>query len=397
MANKGFSVLDVFVAITNNLKLMMVIPFLATLTMAIYTLVIDEEYTATATIIKASEDSEFPMSSIAGFDLSSFGLGSSEGNLFRYKAFLLSESLARDIVTKFSLQDLYDAEFFSDALKMFRENLDFAIDEELGTFSISFTYPGDSLRAAEITNEIVDKIKVLNLDLSTSLAKLQRDFIEDRYFEALKQIRFLEDTLSAFQTKHGIVEIEEQGRLTLEVLGKLKAQIINTQIVYKIKKTELGENHPETQSQRLLLKELEGQFDKINGSLNYDFFLPKGQLNELAVNNLRLIKDLEINYKIQEFLLPQYEQAKIQVIRDVPDIQILDQATPPDKRSYPKRTLMCLLTAFLSSLVTLVFIFVLEFGRTLTAVDEREKIKRIIDNIHNFFRRRNDRTPSHQD
>ena len=61
-----------------------------------------------------------------------------------------------------------------------------------------------------------------------------------------------------------------------------------------------------------------------------------------------------------EFLLPQYEQAKIQEAKDTPTVQVLDKAVPPDLRAKPKRAIMVIMVGFISFLFCTIFVFSLE-------------------------------------
>jgi uncharacterized protein involved in exopolysaccharide biosynthesis len=55
---------------------------------------------------------------------------------------------------------------------------------------------------------------------------------------------------------------------------------------------------------------------------------------------------VEINSAVLEFLVPLYEQAKFQEEKDIPVLQVLDEAIPPTKKSYPPRTIFTLLISF---------------------------------------------------
>jgi tyrosine-protein kinase Etk/Wzc len=73
-------------------------------------------------------------------------------------------------------------------------------------------------------------------------------------------------------------------------------------------------------------------------------------LPELGLEMARLFREVEIQTRLLAFLLPQYEQAKIQEVRDTPTVQIIDPAVPPQLKYAPKR-LFIVLGAFFSSLL----------------------------------------------
>jgi uncharacterized protein involved in exopolysaccharide biosynthesis len=73
-------------------------------------------------------------------------------------------------------------------------------------------------------------------------------------------------------------------------------------------------------------------------------------LPEIGLEMARLFREVEIQTRLLTFLLPQYEQAKIQEVKDTPTVQIIDPAVPPQLKNSPKR-MFIVLGAFFSSLL----------------------------------------------
>jgi uncharacterized protein involved in exopolysaccharide biosynthesis len=67
-----------------------------------------------------------------------------------------------------------------------------------------------------------------------------------------------------------------------------------------------------------------------------------------------------------EFLLPLYEQAKIDEKKDTPVVLVLDTAVPPQRKSKPKRTLIVLI------FTALAFMFASSWA-FLSEIYDREK------------------------
>jgi uncharacterized protein involved in exopolysaccharide biosynthesis len=94
-----------------------------------------------------------------------------------------------------------------------------------------------------------------------------------------------------------------------------------------------------------------------------------------------------------EFLLPQFEQAKIQEAKDTPTVQVLDPAVLPIKRSKPKRAFFVLLVAFIVTGFGVVHAEWQEHMINLRELktEQYRKIDIIRSGIHNdlkkFFRR----------
>ena len=63
----------------------------------------------------------------------------------------------------------------------------------------------------------------------------------------------------------------------------------------------------------------------------------------------RLYRDARTLEQVFAVLTAQYEQSRIDEVRDTPTIEVLDRAAPPEKKSRPSRSLM-VVAAFLLSL-----------------------------------------------
>ncbi|MBI2428791.1 MAG: hypothetical protein HYV29_08360 [Ignavibacteriales bacterium] len=80
-----------------------------------------------------------------------------------------------------------------------------------------------------------------------------------------------------------------------------------------------------------------------------------------GIESIRLYREVAIQQKIVEFLIPLYEQAKIDEQKDIPVLLILDKAVPAEKKTKPQRSLIVFLSSFLTLLI-LVFVSFLLHG-----------------------------------
>jgi len=82
------------------------------------------------------------------------------------------------------------------------------------------------------------------------------------------------------------------------------------------------------------------------------------------------------DYKIQEetygMLYQQYEYAKVLEARDAPTITVLDYAVPPQKRSFPRRTLITAIVFLFSLTASIAFAFIMDYFDYLRAAKPEE-------------------------
>ena len=94
----------------------------------------------------------------------------------------------------------------------------------------------------------------------------------------------------------------------------------------------------------------------------------------------RLYRDLEINNTMLKFIIPLHEQARFDEQKEVPVLQVIDKATPPEKRAYPKRTIM----AFVITIIILAFVVIYLISREIMRNSTNEKLTYIRKNIFKF-------------
>jgi uncharacterized protein involved in exopolysaccharide biosynthesis len=83
-----------------------------------------------------------------------------------------------------------------------------------------------------------------------------------------------------------------------------------------------------------------------------------GNSPQILMSFLRYQREVEIQSKIVSFLLPVYEQAKIEEKRETPTIMVLDKPYIAEKKTKPKRLTMVIVFTFLGFVVsTLLYLF----------------------------------------
>ena len=90
-------------------------------------------------------------------------------------------------------------------------------------------------------------------------------------------------------------------------------------------------------------------------STDLNDFLRLGDSPQIAMIYLRLVRDVEIQTKILTFMLPVYEQAKIEEKRETPTITILDKPVISERKTKPKRLTMVIVFTFLGFIGSVMF------------------------------------------
>ncbi len=238
-------------------------------------------------------------------------LGKSQES-YNYLAILESRTAMERVIDRFDLMGIYEIGDSSveKTIKALEDNVNFDIEEE-GTIVIE-VWDQDARRAADMANYFVSILNEISIQLGTREARNNRAFIEKRYLGVLADLKETEDTLRAFQKKYGIYSLQEA---------------------------------------------LSGKF--------LSSFVPYDQVPYLTMQYIRLYRDFEIQNKLLEFVLPIYEQAKVDEQKETPVVLVLDEAVPAERKDKPKRALVVLSAALSALILSLMFVFFYEWMRLL--------------------------------
>ncbi|MFA5403568.1 MAG: GNVR domain-containing protein [Ignavibacteria bacterium] len=290
------------------------------------------------------------MADIAGLDELS-GSGSSVKELALYNQILISRRCLEETIIKFNLMDVYDFRYMQDAVKNFRENiLDITKDNKSGTMEIG-VYDISPERAKEIASFLITQLNKINIELNVQNAKTNREFIEQRYDLIRRDLVKAEDSLKLYQENNGIApDVIAKAVLQTEVqtIAELKSEEIKLDILKKI----LSPDQIEIKVQEEKINSLNKQIDEINNSENRSDLLKLKDSPRKIMDFMRLQRNVEIQNKLLAFILPLYEQAKIEEKKEMPSVLVLDQPVVPEHKKKPKRVLSILI----SMLIALLFL-----------------------------------------
>ncbi|HYM20934.1 MAG TPA: Wzz/FepE/Etk N-terminal domain-containing protein [Candidatus Kapabacteria bacterium] len=266
-------------------------------------------------------------------------------------AIAASRTVQESLIKEFDLIKVYDVKTMDDAAKEFSEHVSVDVLEE-GNVGVSFE-DTDPNRAAAVANRIVDKMNEVNSNLAMEEAKFNKTYIEKRFNKILSDLDETDSALGIFQRKYGVYELKTQAQAQLTVLGTLEQQRYLSEVQLANAEQLYGSESPEANTIRTSLSELRSKLDDLKTGMDKDaksYFVPTDVMPDVALQYLRLMREEEIQSKLKAFLMPSYEQAKMDESKQTLLYLTLDKATPPLKKSRPKRSIT-VLVALLGSFV----------------------------------------------
>jgi tyrosine-protein kinase Etk/Wzc len=306
-------------------------------------------YKAPVTLLPPENDKQSPSlgSLLSGQDFSSLLTGSfSSANSQLYVEILKSRSAAEYVVKKHNLVNYYDKTNVQEAASELSKHLEVEINKEgiiklsvdVSTSPLPFLLDDkEKIRkfSAELSNSFAEALDKINREKLSSKAKRAREYIEAELFKTRTQLDSVENQLMKFQEINKTVALPEQLKAAIDAASKLKSEIVKTEIEIGMLKQNLKEDNKVLISLRNKLNELKEQYNKMElGS--QDYLLAFGEVPELGKELATLLREVKIQNEVYTLLQQQYYKEKIQENRDIPTVEILDEAIPPLKPVAPR-------------------------------------------------------------
>jgi uncharacterized protein involved in exopolysaccharide biosynthesis len=301
------------------------------------------------------------------------GLGSMASEMLGLKSnsdifvgILASRTVQDKLIQEFDLKKLYGARRMEDARLQLAEHTGFSIDRKSQIITISVT-DHDPKRAAAMGNAYVAELNRLVTELSTSSARRERLFLEERLKSVSQDLESAEKDLSQFSSKNATIDIKEQGKAMVEAAALLQGQYIAAQSELEGLKQIYSDNNVRVRAVQARIDELRHQLEKMGGK-GESATEVSGQPSDSLYPSLRKLPLLGVTYadlyrqaKIQEVVLEtltkEYEMAKVQEAKEIPTVKVLDAANTPDKKSFPPRTLIVFICTTCAFVATACWIF----------------------------------------
>jgi capsule polysaccharide export protein KpsE/RkpR len=292
-----------------------------------------------------------------------FGTSSSSEDMLL--GLLNSRTALTNVINKYNLMEYYeiDDNNMDKTIKAFQNDLLFE-PNEFKFIEISVINK-DPQKAADIANYFVHLADSLNIYVNVEAARNNRIFVEQRYNKNLRDLREAEDSLYKFQKKYGIFAVPEQLVVSVKAAASLEAQLMEKEIESYLLKQQYGANSPQylgLQTQMNLLREKVNEL-KNNSSLSSssNVLFPFKNVPDMMINYLRYYRQLEIQSKILEVILPMYEQAKVEEQKSIPSLLFIDKAVPPQVKHQPKRVFIVAVVSTLTLFLLILFAFRAEY------------------------------------
>jgi uncharacterized protein involved in exopolysaccharide biosynthesis len=275
-----------------------------------------------------------------------------------YVGILESRTIADALIRKYNLLQVYDERYLKYARKQLKRNTSIKAGKDtLIHVSVSDRNPN---RAAQLANGYVEELSRLNSDVALSEASQRRLFFERQLAREKDFLADAEIALRNTQQSTGLMVPTGQAEALIRSTAQLHAEILSRQAQLAGMGTFAADDNPRYQMVKRELATLQAELNALQQGEHKAGTpeIPVGKLPQAGLEYLRKYRDLKYHETLYEALARQYEAARLDEAKSGPFVQVLDRAVVPEKKSWPPRTIIILLTTFAAVLIAVVCILV---------------------------------------
>jgi capsule polysaccharide export protein KpsE/RkpR len=270
---------------------------------------------------------------------------------------LESRTIQDGIINRLDLRKVYSVRTYERARKILTKRTTLTDERKSGIVTIT-VLDRNPQRASAIARAYVDELNLVLAQSSTSSARRERIFLEER-LKAVKQgLDESQKRFSEFASAKGVLDVKEQTKAMVEAASILEGQLIAAESEERGLEQIFTSGNVRVRSLQARIQELKSQLNRIGGIPNKgetrdateeeDTLYPSiRQLPLVGVTWADLYREAKISEIVYETLTKQYELAKVQEAKEIPVARIFDQPNVPEKKASPHRFILTLVGTFL--------------------------------------------------
>jgi capsule polysaccharide export protein KpsE/RkpR len=315
--------------------------------------------------------------------LASSLLGVRGGNGSLFIDLLQSRTIGEHLADKFNLQKLYKNHYREDTLKRLAHRTVVKDDKKSGVITITVT-DGDRRRARDMAQAYLDELNIFMAMVSTSSAHRERLFIEQRLVTVKKELDQAQQELSKFSSTNTTIDVKEQTRAMVDAGARLQAQLIVGRSELDSLQQIYGEDNVRVRAGRARIGVLQRELVKMTGTSvpedvdakqdAMEMYPSLRQLPRLSVRWADLYRRVRIQETVFDLLSQEYEMTRIQEVKELPVVSVIDPPNWPEKKSYPPRRWLVLGTTTMALFATAFCLVLRRAWHELPSEDSRKML-----------------------
>lgn len=344
-------------------------------------------YTSTTTLMPPDNSSQVydvmgmlsPSSTAASLGSEVLGLNT-PGDLF--VSILKSRNVQDGLIARFDLVHRYKVRFPEFARDVLASETTIDQDRQSGVISITVRATDPAL-AANLAKGYVEELDRVVTDDSTSAARRERVFLEERVKDVKQDLDQSAKALSQFSTKTKAIDVSSQAKSMVDAESKLAGELIDGRSQLAALRQTYSEDSNVVKAAEARNAELQREINATGGTPSKNgaaaaagssVYPTVGELPALGLTYYDLERKVTVDEGLWEALTKEYETAKVEEAREIPAIHVLDAAEAPRFKTSPHRTVIMVVGTLISFIAGCILVLLLNYWEEMDAEAEPKKL-----------------------
>jgi tyrosine-protein kinase Etk/Wzc len=220
--------------------------------------------------------------------------------------------------------------------------------------------------AARVANAYLGELDSFLRYSNISRGHNMRVFLEKRIGQLDSTMAAAGESLRVFQEANRVVSVEDETKAAIDAYAKMKADLSVQEAEYEAARSGARDDNPyvdnlrrdvDASREELHRMEAGGRTDGFGVGFGVSF----EHLPAVAAQFAGRYLDFKVQQEAYAALYQQYEYARVLEARDAPALTVLDYAQPPDRRSFPRRSIIVGAVLLFGLLSGITFAFVADY------------------------------------
>ncbi len=369
MEKREFDLFELVKILLKNRGFILVFVGIVALAAVIYSLVTPQIWSSQASFYAVGESSSSLPINIPGLSglTSSFFGGTGGVDSQNFLTVMNSRTFGEDVIRKFDLIKYFkltqpdSLARMDKALEKLRENMvSLGLDDNTGLIRVTVESKSKSLSRG-IAQYYVEKLELYNREQKLTKGKMNREFLETRVTETKAELDSLILAVRDFQARNRAVALEAQSAALIEGYSRIIAEKMSLDIEYELARQNYASGSPllsEMETRRAELSRQIREMESSSDNLKPRYLIDIASLPNLSSQYAQLKLNLEIKSKVFEYLYPQFEAARLDELKDMPTLEILDSPREAGIRVRPRRAIICVVATLIAFILAALLVLV---------------------------------------
>ncbi|WP_077036792.1 Wzz/FepE/Etk N-terminal domain-containing protein [Pelomonas sp. KK5] len=327
-------ILDLATALAKRWRVLVIAPLVVGVVTLGISFLLTPTYTARTVFLPPQQQQSSAVSAIASLGaLAGLAGGSVKTPGDQYVALMQSANIKDRIIDRFKLMEVYEVKYRFLAQRELESNVRITLGKKDGLITLEADASNPDVAAA-MANQYVEELRRLTATLALTEAQQRRVFFENEVKRTKLNLAEAQQALQASGFNSNALKTEPKA--AAEGFARLKAEATTAEVKLQTMRRSLADGAPEVQQQTALLAALKSQLERMERTTTE----PKEDAD--YIGRYREFKYQEALY---ELFSKQYEAARLDESREGGPLQVVDVATPPERKTKPKRAALAIAAA----------------------------------------------------